>query len=605
VSPSESNAAQPRPGTVVGKRYRLESLLGEGGMAVVWRATHTETDRPVALKLVRSNLVANEHARELFVREAKIAARVGRSEHIVDVLDAGIDDALRVPFLAMELLEGEPFDVHLQREGPLAHERAEALFTQLGEALDQAHAAGVVHRDLKPQNLFLSKGRKGSLVLKVLDFGIAKLAESQHNSTQIGTPAYAAPEQLGPSWRSIAEGRGRSIAAVVSPQTDVWAVGLVVFEALTGAQSGDLWGATTLAELPLKVVLEPTPTASIRAGARAHLLPPGFDAWLARCLDIDATRRFPSAGEAIAALSPLLIPPSTAARAAPPKPVAATVLPSDWAGGPPAQWAAPAAPPPGPPAPASPAHYGAPPAAGPPAVAWPAPAPAWGAHAGPPQQGHPQAYAPQPAAHVTTGSNWAPPDPQLAAWAHSRRLEIVQADIVGLRALGAWIFIPPLLSAGREARGLVGDAMVSLVEMTRGDAVGRATGDDRLVLALVTTPRSRARAAVRSRQKAGFADNVARGLKALDNLVGPPPGATSVGDPLLESYFEVSAPSRQEGHAALTPALRTYLVHQRFRGTLELRAGLFGLVHFDVARFEPRALDYMLSVVTAILSALP
>src|SRR5690606_7010969 len=132
--------------------------------------------------------------------------------------------------------------------------------------------------------LFLARGRKGQPVLKVLDFGIAKVAEAaQQTSTQIGTPAYAAPEQLGPSWRTIGQGRGRHIAATVGPQTDVWALGLVVFETLTAPRTGDLWGATTLAELPLKVVLEPTPVASARAGARSHLLPAGFDAWLACC----------------------------------------------------------------------------------------------------------------------------------------------------------------------------------------------------------------------------------------------------------------------------------------------------------------------------------
>ncbi len=208
--------------------------------------------------------------------------------------------------------------------------------------------------------------------------------------------------------------------------------------------------------------------------------------------------------------------------------------------------------------------------------------------------------------HVTTGSNWVgvPPDPALASWAQTRRLDLVMADVYGLRALGPWVFIPPLLAAGREARGPLGDATVSLVEMTRGDAVGRATGDDRVVLALVSTPRSRARVALRSRQSAGFADNVARGLKMLDSLVGAPSMSASIGDPLFESHFEIQSPSPQEGHAALPPALRSYLVHQRFRGTLELRPGLFGVVHFDVAKFEARALDYMLSVVTAILATL-
>src|SRR5687768_5064956 len=109
----------PERGLVVGSRYRLESILGEGGMAVVWRAIHTETDRPVALKLVRRELVKDEQVREMFVREARVGARIGPNPHIVDFLDAGVDKALEVPFLAMELLDGESLDNRIQREGPV------------------------------------------------------------------------------------------------------------------------------------------------------------------------------------------------------------------------------------------------------------------------------------------------------------------------------------------------------------------------------------------------------------------------------------------------------------------------------------------------------
>ncbi len=559
-------------------------------MAVVWRALHTETERPVALKLVRPNLASNEQARELFVREAKIAARIGRSEHIVDVLDAGVDDALLVPFLAMELLEGESLDARLQRDGAIPSEEAAHLFEQLADALDQAHAAGVVHRDLKPQNLFLARSRKGGAVLKVLDFGIAKVAEAANqSSTQIGTPAYAAPEQLGPGWRAIAEGRGRTIASTVSPQTDVWAMGLTVFETLTGVHTGDLWGATTLAELPLKVVLEPTPLASARAGAQAHRLPAGFDAWLTRCLELDATRRFPSAGDAIGALVPLLAgssPPPQARQHpshAPPPPARAAEAPRALG--------------PGVPPPA--AHTVA---SGPPAGWARTPLPGW---AGPPpaagQGWSAQAYAAPP---------WASPlpppvDPRLAAWMAARRLELCQADLLGLKSLEPWAFLPPTIAAGRELRGPFLDGTVSLVEVIRG-GLGRATGEDRSVLAIVQTPRVRARVALKSRSSAGFADNVARGMKMLDALVGEPshPAATTINDPLLESHFELRSPTAMEGHAALPPALRSYLVHQHFRGTLELRIGRFVMAHYDVTTFEPQSLDYMMSSAAAVAQAL-
>jgi serine/threonine protein kinase len=297
-------SAVPERGLVVGARYKLEAVLGEGGMAVVWRAIHTETDRKVALKLVRSELVRSDLVRDMFVREARVAARIGKSDHIVDVLDAGVDENLKVPFIAMELLDGESVEARI-RQGPMPWSLVADLLEQLGDALTQAHAAGVFHRDLKPQNLFLTKDRKGHPLLKVLDFGIAKLSETTTSSaTQVGTPAYAAPEQLGESWRSVAKGRGKTIAPSVSAGTDIWALGLIAFEMLTGTEPGAYWGATTLAELPLKIVIEPLPASGMRADPA--LLPAGFDPWIARCLELDAAARWPTPHDAVNALVPLL-----------------------------------------------------------------------------------------------------------------------------------------------------------------------------------------------------------------------------------------------------------------------------------------------------------
>ena len=155
-------------------------------------------------------------------------------------------------------------------------------------------------------------------------------------------------------------------------------------------------------------------------------------------------------------------------------------------------------------------------------------------------------------------------------------------------------------------RGPFLDGTVSLVEVIRG-GLGRATGDDRSVLAIVQTPRVRARAAVRSRSSAGFADNVARGMKMIDALVAEPSahvGVTSIGDALLESHFELRSPTAMEGHAALPPPLRAYLVHQHFRGTLELRLGRFAMAHFDVTSLEPKALEYLLATAAAVAQAL-
>ncbi len=584
--------SQTQAGLVVGGRYRLEKILGEGGMAVVWRAVHTETDRVVALKLVRPNLLENEQARELFVREARIAARIGRSDHIVDVLDAGIDPTLEVPFLVMELLEGEPLDVRLRREGPISGELAADLVEQLGEALDQAHSAGVVHRDLKPQNLFLAKDRKGRTTVKVLDFGIAKLAETTSASaTQIGTPAYSAPEQLGASWRVIAEKQGSVISSTVGPATDVWALGLVVYEMLTGSASGDLWAATTLAELPVKIVLEPTPSAIARAGAKARLLPPGFDAWLARCLALDASARWPRAGEAARAVAASLRGGTSQAFAA------TASRPPSAPEHPPAPSAiAPAAPPPHHVSQSSPSAWasaptyppGASPSQGPPAY----PPPAFAA----------PARASALPAGAFTAPPWGPPpvDPRLAAWSQERRFELRPASFPELKRLEPWVFLPTVGRSGIELSANLDEARASLCEIFGGDVVSQAMGEERLVLAIVSTPRARGRVALRSKMTSGIADDIGRGLKLLDGLVGGSATAKSIGDPFLEARFDVSSPSMQEGNAVLPVAARQVIVHSGFRGVIELRPGLLAVMHQGVRAFEPSALDFLLGFVSAL-----
>jgi serine/threonine protein kinase len=295
-----------RHGEQVGGRYVVEGTLGEGGMAVVYAARSLATGQKCALKVIHARLATRPELRAMFAKEVQVGAVVGPSLHIVDVLDAGFDEALGSPFLVMALLEGETLEARIAR-GPLPSHEVATLVEQLAEALDQAHEARVVHRDLKPGNLFLARDRKGRVTLKVLDFGIAKaLSEEAHKTaTQLGTPAYAAPEQAGPTLRRVAQGQGVAIASDVSPQTDVWSLGLIALEALTGVGPTSYWGSTSSADLPAIVTLQPAELASARVGAQAALLPPGFDAWLARCLDRDATRRWPTAGQAAEALRAL------------------------------------------------------------------------------------------------------------------------------------------------------------------------------------------------------------------------------------------------------------------------------------------------------------
>ena len=268
------------PGDLIDGRYHIEALLGTGGMAVVYRARHTGTQAPCALKLVHPHLVPRRALVQLFLKEARVGGRIGKSPHVVDVLDAGFDPDRGVPYIAMELLEGETLEEWCERHGPMPPALVRVLFEQLADALEQAHRAGVVHRDLKPSNLFLTEGRRGRPVLKVMDFGIAKIleTESQRTATQIGTPAYAAPEQMGALMRQLAARQGITVAAGVTTTTDVWPLGLIAYELLTGLPVGQFWGAETTVEIPVKAALCPRDAPTDRAEGRAALLPPGFDA---------------------------------------------------------------------------------------------------------------------------------------------------------------------------------------------------------------------------------------------------------------------------------------------------------------------------------------
>ena len=324
------------PGDLIDGRYLVEAQLGSGGMAVVHRVRHTGTGARAALKLVHPHLAPRPELVDLFLREARAAARVGPSPHVVAVLDAGVDPARGVPYLVMELLEGQTLDQLVAREGPVPPPLLCAIVEQLAEALDQAHRAGVVHRDLKPSNLFLTAGRRGQPCLKVMDFGIAKVLEgdARGTATQVGTPAYAAPEQMGPAMRAAAARQGVTLAAVVSPETDVWAVGLLAYELVTGLPAAQFWGAETPAEIPVKAALFAHEAASARAGDRAALLPPGFDAWFARATHPDAAERWPSAGVAAAELvQRFALAPAADAPPPPPIPSPGLALPPTYGPG--------------------------------------------------------------------------------------------------------------------------------------------------------------------------------------------------------------------------------------------------------------------------------
>ncbi len=215
----------PLSGSVVAGKYRVERLIGRGGMGAVFAATNTAIGKRVALKLLGRDAARDPAATQRFQREAE-AAGVVESEHIVHVFDAGTTPE-GVPFLVMELLTGEDLRACLRREGSLTVERATKIASELLRGLSRAHAAGIVHRDLKPDNVFLCRRDDGSVLVKIVDFGISKLLEHEghsrltHRGTLLGSAHYVSPEQ--------AQGSDQ-----VDQRADLYGVGVLLFEMLSG-----------------------------------------------------------------------------------------------------------------------------------------------------------------------------------------------------------------------------------------------------------------------------------------------------------------------------------------------------------------------------------
>ena len=167
-------AAALQVGEIFAGRYRIVRELASGGMGAVYEVVHTVTERRCALKVMLSHTVEREQLRKRFMQESRLAAQIG-SEYIVDVLDAGVDEDTKAPYLVMELLEGEDLGQRLLRLGPLSREETVAYLWHVALALDRTHQSGIVHRDLKASNLFLTRREDGTPLVKVLDFGVAKV----------------------------------------------------------------------------------------------------------------------------------------------------------------------------------------------------------------------------------------------------------------------------------------------------------------------------------------------------------------------------------------------------------------------------------------------
>lgn len=274
-------------GTIFAQRYRVIRLIGQGGMGSVFEVVHVETERRCALKVMLPHMVDNDALRARFRQESKVAALV-KSEHIVDVYDAGIDDATKMPFLVMELLTGIELRQELKTQGRLRPEIVALYLYQTALALEKTHRSNIIHRDLKPENLFLTFRENGAPHIKILDFGVAKFMTEPGTQTSptrdVGTPLYMGPEQF-------------TMGAQPSPQTDIYAMGMMAYTLLTGVSywADDRHLVTTMYAFALHVIKGPPEPATLRASRRGVRLPPAFDTWFARATARDPARRFPSA----------------------------------------------------------------------------------------------------------------------------------------------------------------------------------------------------------------------------------------------------------------------------------------------------------------------
>ena len=289
------SAADHARGTILRGKYRIERVLGEGGMGIVLLATHLKLEQRVALKVLRPAARERPNVVARFAREARSAAKL-RNEHVVRVLDVDETDE-GDPFLVMEHLVGIDLETRIRRDGPLSAELAADYMLQVCEGVAEAHAVDIIHRDLKPANLFLTKSADGSDLVKVLDFGIAKAGEDLSVTAAdavLGSPVYMAPEQLKSS-------------SDVGARTDIWSLGVVLYQLVSGELP---FNAATVAGLAAIIASEPArPLREARPD-----LPPALYAVVDRCLHKAPAERFASVVELARALAEIASVPSAADR---------------------------------------------------------------------------------------------------------------------------------------------------------------------------------------------------------------------------------------------------------------------------------------------------
>ncbi len=273
----------PAAGDLVAGKYRIERKLAEGGMGILFEATHLQLDELVAIKFLREEVAAcvESDAVERFVREARSSIKI-RSEHVVRILDVAALES-GIPYIVMELLVGQDLDQILAQSGPLPPTDAVDCVLQTCEALAEAHQRGIIHRDIKPANLFMTRRADGSASVKLLDFGISKVSAPggkdlgiTNTQAVMGSPRYMSPEQLRAS-------------KDVDARSDIWALGIVLYELLTGAPPFD--GETMTAVCVAILQDQPASMTSRREIA------PGLERVVHRALEKDPALRFASIAE--------------------------------------------------------------------------------------------------------------------------------------------------------------------------------------------------------------------------------------------------------------------------------------------------------------------
>jgi serine/threonine-protein kinase len=288
-----------RDGMLLAGRYQLVRLVAAGSTCSFWLGRHVDLGHPVVVKLLRMAAVQSGEWRARFAREAALAATLGsRCERICRVIDYGVvsddDSLLSVPFMVMEHLEGETVAEYLRRCERMPVPLALRVTLQLLRGLEAVHAARVVHRNIKPSNVFLGRNADGSLCVKLLDFGVALSLDGQNARTEghliVGTPAYMSPEQF--------DGAG------VDPRSDLWAVAALFYRMVTGRLP---FGGGSIAQVARRLAQDALrPPGSLVAGLSA-----GVESWVVRGLEKDPAERFASVAEMMSALRLAMALPST------------------------------------------------------------------------------------------------------------------------------------------------------------------------------------------------------------------------------------------------------------------------------------------------------